>query len=119
MWPQVLTAVIGIWLMAAPTVLGYARPMSTSDHIAGPLVATFACIAIWECTRALRWINLPLGIWVVVGTFVLGAPTAAFLNGILCGMAIACLATQGGTIQQQFGGGWSMLWRQADTNRTS
>jgi hypothetical protein len=109
MWTQLINTILGLWLMAAPGILGYGRPSSTSDHIVGPLVATFACVAIWECTRSVRWLNLPLGIWLLAAPWVLGHPPEGQINGVLCGIAIAALSCVGGTIQQRFGGGWSVL----------
>jgi hypothetical protein len=109
--PQLINIAIGLWLMAAPAVLGYGRPASVSDHVVGPLVATFACIALWEATRAVRRINLPLGLWAIVAPWALGAPMGGKVNGVLCGIAVAALSCFGGRIQQQFGGGWPAIWQ--------
>lgn len=111
MWPQVINVALGLWLMAAPAVLGYGKPAATSDHIAGPLAATFACIAIWEVTRGVRWINVSIGVWVALAPWILGSSGAGQLNGVLTGIAIAGLSCLGGKIEQSFGGGWSALWR--------
>jgi hypothetical protein len=111
MWWQIVNMCLGLWLMASPGVLGYGPPVATSDHVVGPLVATFACTAIWEATRSLRWVNLPLGVWAVIGPLLLGGPNAAVINSVACGVIIAVVATRGGAIEQRFGGGWSMLWR--------
>jgi SPW repeat len=111
MWPQLFNTALGIWLMAAPAVLEYGRPASTNDHIIGPLIATFACIAIWESTRSVRWVNLPLGLWLIAAPLILGHPQAAAINSVLCGIAIAVASCLGGAIQQRFAGGWSALWR--------
>lgn len=110
MWQQVISMLAGLWLMAAPGAIGYGRPAATSDHIVGPLVATFACIAIWEATRGVRWMNLPLGVWAALAPLVLAAPALAIANSLACGVLIAALSTRGGAIEQRFGGGWSMLW---------
>jgi hypothetical protein len=111
MIPQFINMALGLWLMAAPAALGYGRPASVSDHIVGPLVATFACIALWEATRAVRWVNLPLGLWAIVAPWALGAPTVAAVNGAACGIAIAALSCFSGRVEQQFGGGWPAIWR--------
>jgi hypothetical protein len=111
MLPQIINTALGIWLMAAPAVLRYGRPASTNDHIVGPLVATFACIAIWEATRPVRWFNLPLGLWLMIAPLALGHSPAGILNSVLCGIAIAALSRVGGDVKQRFGGGWSALWR--------
>jgi hypothetical protein len=111
MWPQIVNIVLGLWLMAAPAVLNYGRPASMSDHIVGPLVATFACIAIWEVMRPVRWVNLPLGLWLVAAPWLLDAASVARWSSMLCGTAVAVLSALGGTVRQRFGGGWSALWR--------
>jgi hypothetical protein len=113
MWWQIVNVALGVWLMAAPGVLGYGRPASTSDQIAGPLVATFACIAIWESTRAVRWLSLPVAIWVMASPWILSYPFSGQISNLLSGMTIATLSSLGGAIRQQFGGGWSALWREA------
>jgi hypothetical protein len=118
MWPQVINVALGLWLMAAPAVLGYGKPMANSDHIAGPLAATFACIAIWECTRSVRWVNPPIGLWVAAAPWILGAPAVGRISGTLTGIAIAGLSCLGGSIQQSFGGGWAALWRSQPTTNT-
>ena len=116
MWSQILNTAIGIWLTAAPGVLGYDRPAADNEHIIGPLVATFACIAIWEATRSMRWVNLPLGLWLIAAPWILGHPTNATVNNVICGMAVATFSCLGGEVAQRFGGGWSALWstRHAD-----
>ena len=115
MWFQVMNTVIGIWLMAAPAVLHYGRPAATNDYIIGPLVATFACIAIWEATRPVRWINLLLGLWMIASPIFLGYPQAGAINCVVCGIGVAILACMGGAVRQRFAGGWSALWRGVPT----
>ena len=61
MWPHVLTAALGIWLMDASSVLGYGHLAQTNDHVIGPLITSFAIVAWWQVTRGLRWINVLLG----------------------------------------------------------
>lgn len=113
MWAQAINVLLGIWLMAAPTTLGYSGLAANSDHIVGPLVATFACIALWEVTRALRWLNLPLGLWQVVAPWLFDYPTAAAINGTIVGIAVAALTCIRGRLHHRFGGGWSALWKAA------
>lgn len=110
MWAQVINVGLGLWLMAAPAVLAYGRPAATLDHIVGPLIATFACIALWEATRAVRWANLPLGLSLLVAPWLLDAPAAAKINSMLIGMLVALLSCVGGEVRRRFDGGWSMLW---------
>ena len=111
MWAQAINVLLGLWLMAAPAVLGYADPARTNDHIVGPLVATVAAIALWEVTRPMRWINVALGLWLLVAPWVLGYGEAGVtLHSFAVGAPLALLAPVRGRITQRFGGGWSSLW---------
>jgi hypothetical protein len=111
MWAQVINMALGLWLMAAPAVLGYGRPAATVDYIVGPLVATFACIAVWEATRPIRWLNLPLGLLLMTGPWLLGYPLQAKVNSTAVGLVVAALSCVRGASRHKFDGGWSMLWR--------
>jgi hypothetical protein len=108
---HVLNTVLGIWLIAAPSVLGYADPARTNDHIFGPIAASLACIAVWEATRPLRWGNLLIGAWLLVAPFVLGYEQTALVHSLLVGAAMAGLALVRGRQRHRFDGGWSSLWR--------
>ena len=112
MWGQMINAGLGIWLMAAPSILGYGEPARTNEHIVGPLVATFAIIAVWEVTRPLRWVNLLLGVWLLIVPLAMSyGPGAATWNSLATGAIVAVVAAFPGKIEQRFGGGWSSLWR--------
>lgn len=117
MWAHVVNAALGIWLMAAPGVFGYAQSTAaTVDRFAGPVIATFAIIAWWEHTRMVgRW-SVPIGCWLVVSPWILGyASTAATVNSMICGVLVAGLAFVVGTYRpERFGGGWGSLWKTGD-----
>jgi hypothetical protein len=112
MWAQLLGALLGVWLMAAPAVLGYGAPAATADRIAGPLAAMFGVVAASEVTRGVRRANLPVGLWLLAAPWVLGYPTPAMLNSIGVGLLLAVLSFVRGTVRERFGGGWTSLWRQ-------
>jgi hypothetical protein len=73
-------------------------------------VATFACVAIWEVTRGLRWLNLPLGILPMAVPWLLDYDWTPLDNSSLCGLAIAQLAVLPTDIHQSYGGGWPVLF---------
>lgn len=110
MWAHFVNAAIGVWLMAAPAVLGYGVPAETSDRIVGPLIATFAVVAWWEATRGARWANLPLGLWLIASPWILGYDSLSItLHSMMAGAVVAGLSTIRGTVNQRFGGGWRAL----------
>jgi hypothetical protein len=109
MWARIASALIGVWLMAAPAVLGYEDPARTSDRIAGPVAATVAIVAIWEVTRPVRWANLLIAGWLLIVPMVLDYHRVAALNSVAAGLLLAALTFVRGALRQRFGGGWSAL----------
>ena len=109
MWAQLANSLLGIWLMAAPAVLGYGDPARMNDRIVGPIAASFAFIAVWEVTRGLRRFNVALGAWLVVAPWMLGYDTVATVNSTAVGPFLIFFAALGGTVGQRFGGGWASL----------
>ena len=112
MWAQIASALLGLWLMAAPSVLGYGDPARTVDQVVGPLIFAMALIAYSEVTRPVRWVNFPLGVWLICAPWALGyAGTTTWLHSMIVGAAIAVLAGFGGRSKARIGGGWSALWQ--------
>lgn len=115
MWARILNAALGIWLMAAPAVLGYAAPAETNDRIVGPVIATFAIIAIAGATRPVRRVNTVAGAWLLVAPWILGyGATAPTVNNMVVGAVVVAASLVKGTVKDEFAGGWSSLWRKGE-----
>ncbi len=114
MLAQIILVLVGLWLMAAPDVLGYDGAAATSDRIAGPVLAAVSFLAAFQITRGLRWANLPIGAWLVAAPWVLGFPADATVSSMLSGAAALILAPIGSPDQSVYGGGWIAL---RDTSR--
>jgi hypothetical protein len=114
MWARALGALAGVWLMAAPSTLGYGGAARVSDLIVGPIAASVSIIAISEVTRPVRWATLPLGGWIIVAPWLLGAPAAARVSGLATGALLVGVALVRGRLRERFGGGWAGLWRRSD-----
>lgn len=115
-WNLILCAVLGIWLMAAPEVLGSRGAAAMSDQLVGPLVVTFAVIAFGEVTRPVRYLNLPLALWMIGSGFPLvmllpGASAASQWNDLLVGVVLIGLTLRPGTVRESYGS-WNrfILW---------
>jgi hypothetical protein len=108
---QLAAALLGVWLMAAPSLLGYPDPARLHDRIAGPLVASVAFVAAWEVARGLRRANLVAGAWLLAAPLVLGYGRLEALHSLVIGIAVIGLACLGGRVTQRFGGGWRALFR--------
>ena len=114
MWARLLNAGLGIWLMAAPAVLGYGGDARIVHRILGPIAASAAIIAIWQATRPMRHLNLALGGILLLTPWVLGSSTTATVNSIAVGIAMIGLSRIRGRVDQRLGGGWAALWRGED-----
>jgi hypothetical protein len=106
-----ISCLIGLWLMAAPALLGYQGPAIVNDRICGPLIVSFAIIAMWEVTRSLRWINVVFGFWLMLAPLVLHYVTwrSAF-NNLLCSLVLLVCALVPGRRTHRFAGGWTSLF---------
>jgi uncharacterized membrane protein len=104
-WNLAVCAVLGAWLMAAPSVLGSGGAAAGSDQLGGALIVTFAVIGFGEAARAARFVNVPLGLWVIVAPWVLsGAAPSARWNDLAIGLAVVLLSLPRGRIEGRFGG---------------
>ena len=112
MFVQLAAFTLGVWLTAAPGVLGFGEPARSNFHVVGPLVAMVALTAAFEVTRPVRWLNLPLGVWLAIAPWALGYtgwPETAW--GVGGGLAVAGLAAVRGAVTEPYGGGWPAVWR--------
>lgn len=117
-WARWVSAALGLWLMAAPAVLGYGGEASATHRLVGPVVASFAFVAVWSHVRGLRWANLPLGVLLLVVPWPLGFTPIATVNSLTVGLGLVALAPVRGPIRGRFGGGWAYLWeREARVRR--
>lgn len=110
MWAQLASTGLGLWLMAAPALLGYGDPAGTSDRIVGPIVASFAWIAVSEITRPLRRVSFLAGGWLLLAPWVLGYDLVPSVNSMVLGLLVIVCARVHGTVSERFGGGWASLW---------
>lgn len=112
MWSQMLMALVGIWLMAAPGVFGFDKAIANNAHVVGPLIATFGIIAAAECTRNVRWASFPLGTWLFIAPWVIGYnDLPAIINDYAVGIATVLLCYIKPQRQHRFGGGWPAAWQ--------
>lgn len=80
--------------------------MADSDHLVGLLVVTFSIIALAEVGRAIRFINLPLGAWLIVAPWLLDGIVSplAIWNSVICGVLLIALAIPRGTVRNSYAG---------------
>jgi hypothetical protein len=93
-WQDVVMLVLGLWLIVSPFVLNYidyTNIAALNSYILGVGVIAFAAIALtipqmWE-----EWVNLVLGVWLLIAPFVLGfqGDFVPMANHLILGVLIA------------------------------
>jgi uncharacterized membrane protein len=110
-WNHLLVMALGVWLTAASDVMGYEGPERVVDQIAGPLVVSMAIIAMAEVTRSVRWVNVALGLWLMLAPVLNGLQASTIgVHSALIGGAILLLSLVKGPEREQTGGGWGRVW---------
>lgn len=103
-WNLVLGTALGLWLMFAPSALGFGGSLADSDHFVGALIITFAVIAMAEVVRYVRFINILLGAWLIAAPFLLeGGDTISMWNDIIMGILVILASIKKGKIREHYG----------------
>jgi len=112
MWATAINAMIGIWLMASPAIVEtFSHDAANNNRIFGPLVVAFGVMALWEVLRSVRYVNVGVGIWILISTVLLGYSNLALVTNLLAAIAIIGLSfIRGKHDPMEFGGGWVALW---------
>lgn len=98
--------------MVAPGYFNFEVAEANNHYITGPLVVTFAVIALWDVNRSARFVNLAAGVWLVLSSIVLPyASDAATWNSIMSGVLLIMFSSLKGRITHQYGGGWKSLFK--------
>lgn len=106
-WTLAASAGIGAVLMLTRLLLGSSGAMANSDHVVGALVITVAIIATAEVARALRFLNVVLGAWLVLAPWVLdGASRTAAFAGVALGLALIALSLPRGRRSSEHYASW-------------
>lgn len=95
-----LVVVLGVWEVLAPFILGYS---STASALWDAIILGVALIVLagWAAlsnqgatVKALAWINVVLGVWLIIAPFIIRYNTvaAAMWNDIIVGIVVVVLA---------------------------
>lgn len=90
-----LNLLLGLWLIIAPFIFSYATAAASSNDLTiGVTIAILALIRVFKVsgTSWASWVNVALGVWLLVAPFVLRyADPAALWNDLIVGIAVICL----------------------------
>lgn len=112
MWAQAINVLIGLWVMIAPGLFDWGPAATDNGHIVGPVIVTFSFTALWEVSRGARKANYPLALWLLLAPWILGySHDFATVSNMVAGVLVLIFSSIEGRITQQFGGGWSSLFK--------
>lgn len=115
-WQLLLATALGVWLMFSPALFGGEGALADSSHLVGALVIVVSIIAMAEVGRPTRFLNLPLGAWLVAAPWLLaGGDFRAGLNSTLVGLVVALLSLPTGKHREHYGRAdrialWARRW---------
>jgi uncharacterized membrane protein len=103
-WSLLAASAEGLWLMAAPDVLGSTGAAADADRILGPLVVVVAVTSMAEVVRRFRYTNLALGALLIAAAFLLpGHVTASTISTLISGVLVIGLSFPRGPVRERYG----------------
>jgi hypothetical protein len=103
-WTLVLSVAIGVALMLTRVLLDASGTAANNDHIIGALVITFSIMALAEVARPLRFVNVALGLWLVLTPWLLaGYSGMSSVASVIAGGLLILLALPRGPIRNHYG----------------
>jgi SPW repeat len=89
-WVNIL---LGIWVIISPFMFGIHAPKGIWNNvITGVVVGVLAIIRLSMHQPGWSWLNLILGIWLVISPFVLFLSGAAMWNNVILGILICAFS---------------------------
>lgn len=84
---------LGIWVIISPFILGFHSSSALwSNVVAGVLVGILALLRWGMHQPGWSWLNLIIGIWLVLSPFVLFLGGPAMWNNVILGIIVAAFA---------------------------
>lgn len=100
-WNLFLSAVLGAWLMASPSIISLGVFAANSDYITGALVVVFSLISMAQVIRKVRLLNILAGGWLILCPFISLATVTPHhqWSNIAVGILLILLAFPKGTTE--------------------
>lgn len=116
---QLIAAGTGAFVMATPSLFGYSGAAADVDHVIGPLAVSIGIMAASQILRAMRWMNVPLGIALLASLILTPRPGGGSWAIAVAGLILVTAAFRRGEIDVEFGGGWASLRRKNESEAKS
>jgi len=111
MWMQVMNILVGLWIMISPVIFYADKVAANNEHITGPLIITFAVIALWEINRNVRLINILTGSWLIVSPLFIHFNSVMIWSNIIAGVLVIIFSLIKRKKKTNYGGGWKSLFQ--------
>ena len=100
-----VSAVLGVWLLAAPAVFEVPITSGAADvaHLLGAAVVVVAVVSMGEVVRAFRLLGVALGLAAAVLVWLTSSPTDFRIVLTVTGLAVAALVWPRGRITEHYG----------------
>lgn len=102
-WNLWLLMFTGMWVMASPGALEFSGTLAYSNQLTGAVAVSFAIISMSEVTRALRYADILLGLWVALSPWIFASPPVAVWSGVIAGILLMLLSFPRGSIEGRRG----------------
>ncbi len=103
-WNLLVSVGVGTWLIFAPAALGSTGAAAHSDHLVGALIVTFAVMALADVGRALRFVNVLFGVWMIAAPRLLNGPTiGSRWSDVIAGSLVILLSLPRGPVGERYG----------------
>lgn len=100
-WNLCFTALLGLWMMFAPSMLDMSKGLADGNHIFGAVVVAISVIAMAEVVRAGRYINVLIALWPLGSCWF--SSGLAFWTQLAVGLALVVLSLPRGPIREKYG----------------
>jgi len=103
-WNLVVTALVGVWVMMGPQIFAIEGYLANSFHVFGALTVTISIISWAEVARALRYVLILIGLWMIISPWILtnSIPNVE-INSVIVGVLLVILSFRRGKIVESYG----------------
>jgi hypothetical protein len=103
-WTLCASTLLGVWVMFSPSVFRTQAAAADNAHLVGALVVTIAVISMAEVVRVGRWLNVVLGVWLLISPWLLsGTSPGQRWDDVLVGAAIGILSAFRVAVRERYG----------------
>ena len=102
-WNLLLATAIGIGFMFSPTALSIEGSLANSLTTIGALVVTFSIMAMAEVGRAVRYINIPFALWLIVAAISKHNSATELWTVLIASIILILVSLQKGKITEKYG----------------